>query len=181
MSNFNTAVLTVLKHEGGYVNDPQDTGGATNHGISLRFLKAVGDLDNNGFLDGDFDLDGHVDVHDISKMTQDDAINIYRHHWWDKYQYDRIINQSIATKVFDLAVNMGAKQAHICLQRAVRSACGVELLEDGVLGIKSIAAINNAPQSELLAAFRSEAASFYRSLNRPRYLNGWLKRAYNGS
>jgi lysozyme family protein len=174
MSNFDTAIITVLKHEGGYVNDPQDPGGATNFGISLKYLHSLGDL----WSHFDFDFDGDVDAEDIKKMTKEEAIEIYRQYWWDKNQYERILNQQIATKVFDLAVNMGSVQAHKCMQRAIRSVSGDLLVEDGILGSKSIQALNTANPNELLAAYRSEVAGFYRSLNKPKYINGWLNRAY---
>lgn len=174
MSNFDTAILTVLKHEGRFVNDPSDPGGATNYGVSLRFLKKTGELE------WDFDKDGAIDADDIKAMSQEDAISIYRKHWWDEYQYERIINQGVATKLLDLSINMGAFSSHRCLQRAVRSASGSEiiLIEDGILGAKSIAAINSASHAELLSSFRSEAAGYYRSLNKPKYIHGWLNRAY---
>lgn len=179
MSNFDTAIITVLKHEGLFTNDPQDPGGATNYGVSLRWLKSVGDLNADGFMDGDFDHDGDVDVDDIKKMTKEDAIQLYRTHWWDNYSYERITNQLIATKVFDFAVNMGSKPAHRCLQRAIRAVNGIRLLEDGIIGMKSLEAINTVYPDILLAAFKSEAAGFYRSLNKPHFIDGWLNRAYS--
>lgn len=178
MSNFYTAVHVVLKHEGFFTNDSSDPGGATNYGISIRWLKTIGDLDGDGLLDGDFDHDGDIDIEDIRKMRQDDAIKLYRQHWWDKNQYEKIINQSIATKTFDFAVNMGSKQAHKCLQRAIRAASGINLLDDGILGVQSLEAINAANIPILVAAFRSEAAGFYRALNKSKYIKGWLNRAY---
>lgn len=57
MSNFDTAIITVLRHEGLFVNDSDDAGGATHYGVSLRWLKSIGDLDNDGFVDGDLDHD----------------------------------------------------------------------------------------------------------------------------
>ncbi|MDX1901873.1 MAG: glycosyl hydrolase 108 family protein [Gammaproteobacteria bacterium] len=179
MSNFDTAILTVLRHEGLYVNDPQDAGGATNYGVSLRWLKSIGDLNSDGFLDGDLDHDGDVDLFDVKNMTRDDAIKLYRQYWWDNFPYEKIVNQLIGTKLFDLAVNMGSKPSHKCLQRAIRAASGLHLLEDGILGTKSLEAINAANADTLLAAYRSEAAGFYRSLNKPKYIEGWLNRAYS--
>jgi lysozyme family protein len=179
MSNFDTAVITVLKHEGGFVDDPKDPGGATNFGISLGFLKKIGELDLNGLLHGDFDHDGEITAEDIKAMTREQAIELYRAHWWDKYQYERIVSQQIATKVLSLSVNMGGPQAHKCLQRAIRAVSGHLLLEDGIIGPKSIVEVNNLNANELLASYRSEAAGFYRSLNKPRYINGWLSRAYD--
>lgn len=174
MSSFDIAIKTVLNHEGRYVNDPQDPGGATNYGISLRFLKATGDL---GL--GDIDHDGDIDSNDVKAMSMQNAIDIYKKYWWDKYNYEKIVSQLLATKLFDLAVNMGHKQAVICLQRAIRSLYGVELIEDGIIGSKTLHNINLLEPQALTAAFKSEAAGFYRSLNKPKYIKGWLNRAYS--
>jgi lysozyme family protein len=179
MSTFEIAIPVVLKHEGFYSNDKDDPGGATNWGISLRFLQARY-LHNT---DSDIDGDGDVDPDDIKKLGKEQAINIYRTDWWEKYQYWRIVSQSIATKVFDFAVNMPAIKAHIILQRAVRATNGVHLKEDGILGKQTIAEVNAANARELFAALKSEAAGHYRSINyitADKYREGWLNRAYDG-
>lgn len=180
---FIQAVETVLAHEGGFVNDPVDPGGATNWGVSLRFMVAVGeiDLDGDGFADFDFDHDGDIDADDVRAMTRDDAIRVYRDHWWNKYGYDAL-PAGIGAKVFDLAVNMGARQAHKLLQRACR-ACGANVTDDGILGPVTRTVIADTDQWALLTALRSEAAGFYRGLviAKPqfeKFVAGWLRRAY---
>lgn len=172
---FEAAVAVVLKHEGGFVNHPSDPGGATNYGISLRYLKSL------GIELGDVDLDGDVDIDDIKALTPDKAKAIYRREWWDRYGYFKLPD-IVGTKVFDLSVNMGAKQAHRLLQRALR-ACGKEVIQDGVLGPKTLSAAHSSIPEALLAALRSEAAGFYRSLiaKKPElsvFETGWMNRAY---
>lgn len=173
---FRFAVEMVLRHEGGFVNDPQDPGGATNFGVSLRWLRSLGKT-------GDIDGDGDVDWFDVRNLTRDQAIELYRGQWWDRYGYERITHNGVCMKVFDLAVNMGAAPAHRLLQRALR-AVGTSVVEDGVLGAKTLAATNAADGRSLVAALRSEAAGFYRGLvvakqERSKWLNGWLNRAYD--
>ncbi len=63
MSNFEKAVEKVLEHEGGYVDHKNDPGGATNYGISLRFVK------QSTGIDLDVDGDGDIDADDIKAMT----------------------------------------------------------------------------------------------------------------
>jgi len=181
---FERALVFVLKHEGGLSNDPADPGGITNFGISLRFLRAEGllDLDHDGLADGDVDGDGDVDADDIRTMPRERAAQLYRSRWWDRHGYARIIDPAIAIKTFDLAVNMGPGPAHRCLQRAVR-ACWFPVSDDGVLGPKSISAVNAADARSLIAALKSEAAGFYRGLVLARpplgtFEKGWLNRAY---
>ncbi|NDB82875.1 MAG: hypothetical protein EB127_09060, partial [Alphaproteobacteria bacterium] len=62
-------------------------------------------------------------------------------------------------------------------------ATGQDILEDGILGPMTLAAINKADLTDLLAALKSEAAGYYRTLaatkpKRAKFLKGWLKRAY---
>ena len=90
MSDFELARPTVLRHEGGYVNNPNDPGGATKYGISLRWLKGQGLL-------GDVTHDMVVDIKDIQALTVDQAAGFYRVQWWDKYGFGRILDQSVAT------------------------------------------------------------------------------------
>lgn len=178
MSTFELAIDRVIKHEGGFVNNPNDPGGATKYGISLRWLKSIGELTY------DLNHDGDIDINDIRKMNIEEAKTIYRKEWWDKYNYALIKDQLIATKIFDLSVNMGAKQAHKLVQRALWSINGYQtLLDDGVLGSVSLALINETIFSLLLPVIRSECAGFYRVLAESKksfkeFLEGWLVRAY---
>ena len=165
MSNaFERAVAATLKREGGYVHDPDDPGGETKFGISKR---SYPDLD-------------------IKRLSEDDAKGIYRRDFWDRYGYGRIGELQIAAKVFDLAVNMGPKAAHRIAQRALKSV-DRRVEEDGILGPKTLAALNGAGKANtaaLVAALRSEAGGQYRLLVainawKIKYLRGWLIRAYS--
>jgi lysozyme family protein len=183
MAIFDLAMPVVLSHEGGISLDPDDPGGATKYGISLRFLHGLADKSNQDHRDVDFNGDGHVDTDDIRSLKQEDAAAIYRRQFWDRFRYGRIHAQCIATKLFSLSVNMGFHAAHCCIQNAVRAASTKELVVDGVIGHKSIDAINKANPAILLAALKSEAAGKYRIIadRNPKlrkYLKGWLNRSY---
>lgn len=184
MSEFDIAIAVLMEHEGGFVNHAKDPGGATNYGISLRFLEGVGDFDGDGWLDGDFDHDGDVDIDDVRGMAEDQAIGFYYTHWWEKYHYAFIHNTQVATRVFDISVNMGGKQAHKILQRSLRS-LGSVLVDDGVLGPKSFQAINTCDPVMLQVAFRAQLDGFYRMLvalkpkRRTVFLAGWLNRVHD--
>lgn len=172
-TKFDRAVAIVLKHEGGFVNRASDPGGATNFGVSLRWLQSI------GTLEGDFDGDGDVDAQDIAMMSVADAKAIYKKHWWDSYGYEALPEAS-GTKVFDCAVNMGAHRAHLLAQRAC-IVLGKPITADGKLGPKTRAAIV-ACGDGFLPRMRIEMANFYRDLARRKptmqeYLKGWLRRA----
>jgi lysozyme family protein len=184
MSKFELAIPTIFKHEGLYVNDKSDLGGPTSYGISLRFLKTTGDLNLDGLVDGDIDGDGDIDIDDIKKMKPVDAEKLYRLYWWDKYQYGKIMQQKVATKIFDLAVNMGASQAHKIAQRATWAQYSFRSIQDdGVLGNETLGFINSANPDCMVCCLRAEAANFYRLIiqKNPSLINyekGWMNRAY---
>jgi lysozyme family protein len=156
---FLAAVERVLADEGGYSSNPADPGGATRFGISAR--------SNPGL--------------DIATLTRDAAIEIYWRQWWLRFGFAQL-PAAVASKTFDLAVNVGSVHAIQCLQRALR-ACSLPVTEDGVLGASTILAARSADPAALMAAMRSEAAGHYRlvAANQKRggeFLKGWLNRAY---
>lgn len=179
MSVFAIAIATILSHEGLYSNHKSDRGGETAYGISLRYIKSESDANKSALDDFDFNNDGTVNGKDIRKMSKQQAIDIYKSYWWDKYKYSSINSQALATKVFDLSINMGHKQAIIALQRAVRAVTGNKMADDGDLGPITLAVVNNIDANLLLVALRSEAAGIYRSIGQKEFINGWLNRAYS--
>lgn len=174
MSKFLTALDVVFKHEGRGYDDPR--GGMTDYGISLGFLKLLPDEDGDGYKDGDLNRDGVVCAEDIKALSETAAAAIYKTYFWDKYGYAKITHQELANKVMDLCVNMGPKQAHLVVQRAL--AYHVEIKVDGHLGPVSVKHLNTVKAMWTLGEIRHEAAKFYRSLNDPTHIRGWLNRAY---
>lgn len=181
---FDLSMQPVALHEGLYSHDPDDPGGATAWGWSLRTAKTIGDLDGDGFLEFDLDFDGDVDVQDmlLLKDNPKKAVEMYKALYWDKYGYGEL-PLIVAVKTFDLAVNMGASQAHKLLQRSVRATGQDRLVDDGIIGKKTRSIIAKQDEECLVSALRSHAAGFYTLLahQRPKsrkYLGGWLNRAY---
>lgn len=185
--HFDAAVEIVLKHEGKFSNNKKDPGGATNWGISLRYLKSLEKETGSKFAIGDVDMDGDVDAEDIRKLTREQAVEIYRKYWKDSGMpaIEKAISSGpIVIKIFDTAVNAGPNQAFRLLQRALRACTGDAIADDGVVGAQTLAAVESALPGSILAAYRSEQAGFYRSLvaqnpTRQEFIVGWLNRAYS--
>lgn len=169
---YNYAVKIVLDHEGFYSNRKDDPGHETKWGVSLRFLKLNGiDIDNDGDVDGD----------DIKVLKRDQAIKIYKDYWWDKYRYNEIENIIVATKIFDLSVNMGANRVHRIFQKSINELKKKKITVDGIIGRQTIRAANSLNQDELMDKIRKNAKEKYlQILKENPYLewarNGWLAR-----
>lgn len=160
MEIFDRVVEQVIKLEGGFVNDPKDPGGKTKYGISHKSFPYI----------------------NIENLTKEQAAGIYKKHYWDPHPfYKELKSAQVVLKLFLAGINMGQKYANICMQRAVRSFKYLDA--DGIIGEKSLEAINNIPYKELVPAFNSECAGRYRMLcaknpTLKKFINGWLNRAY---
>lgn len=161
MSGFDYAFEKVVSKEGGYVNHANDLGGETKYGISKKSFPEI----------------------NIEKLTLNDAREIYYQEYWLPNYYDQIESHKIASKIFDMTVNMGAKNSHMNTQRALMC-CDLRIKWDGIIGPKTLAAINETGVNVLMAALKSEHANYYEKLvlrkpDQAVFIKGWLKRAYS--
>ena len=178
---FSVCLRALLKNEGGFVDHPNDHGGATNFGISLRFLRAEAAI--NPQLRGLFPA-GPIDIADIEALTIEQAAKIYLWCFWVPAKCDAL-PRPIDGAVFDQAVNGGLRTAGRMLQRAINIAGKGKLptlIEDGAIGLQTTTAAHRVMATELRDAFRRVAADRYRGIavaNRSQvvFLNGWLDRA----
>lgn len=116
----------LLAWEGGFVNDPADAGGATNMGVTISTFKAHG-YDN--------DADGDIDIEDLRKETPEQAMTICKPFYWDRWKADLIKSQSVAESLVEWVWGSG-KWGIIIPQRVLG------LVDDGIVGPKTLAAIN---------------------------------------
>lgn len=185
-SRFLAAFTRLIGHEGGYVNDPADKGGATKYGVSLRFLRSEGafDLDADGVKDFDLDMDGDIDSADVRKLSLDDAKALYHRCFWTALDCDAL-PAPLGEMLFDQAVNGGRSAAVKMLQSAINLPRGsVEV--DGVLGLKTRAKVEAMVAAHgmawLVTSYRYAVGHRYRMIVRrdptqQRFLKGWLRRA----
>lgn len=171
MANFNKYIPKLERAEGGWSDHPNDV--PTNRGITITTFKKYGaDLNN----------DGIIDKADLRLLGRLQALNIYKYEYWDRIFADEIQNQDVAETYMDMAVNSGLIQATKLLQRELNEQ-GHVLAVDGIIGVKTLAALNspNTNQNQLFNDYNDAREDFYQNLadNNSKYapfLTGWLNR-----
>ncbi|MEL7113998.1 MAG: holin-associated N-acetylmuramidase [Pseudomonadota bacterium] len=169
----------IVAREGGYVNDPDDPGGATNFGVTIHTMRR---------LKMDVDRDGDVDVQDVKLLTRDQAVDIFVRHYFNKPRID-LLPEALQASVFDMYVNAGGNAVKI-LQRLLAS-MGYEVAVDGALGPQTASAARDAldRSSHFVDAYGIARRNYYFRVadGRPasrKYAHtraggkgGWIKRA----
>lgn len=176
MSDFAPVIDVLLKDEGG-VFVPEDNGrGASKWGITLATARQ---------------FYPQATADDIARMDRDQAANFYRIHYWQQCRIGLIQDQALATKVFDLLVNMGGGGWILSREKGTRELKdgAITLLQkcagissvDGILGPRTAQAVNGLDPQWLLKSFKQAACDHYQHLvlENPALatdLKGWLAR-----
>ena len=175
MQAFDEAIAALAPIEGGYTNDPADSGGPTNYGITEATARAFG-------YEGD-----------MQSMPRDVAVWIYRKRYWDALSLDPIalLSPEVAQELFDSAVNLGPDVAGKWFQRALNAFNNgatkyPDMTVDGRIGPITVAAfraffIDRGQQgiAVLLRALNALQGAFYIGLaeSQPkdeRFVYGWI-------
>ena len=122
----------IVAREGGFVNDPDDPGGATKYGVTIHTMRRLG-LDLTG--------DGVVSVADVRAMTRPRAEQIFIDHYYHRPRIDAL-PKALQASVFDMYVNAGGNAVKI-LQNLLRQ-MGQEVTVDGVIGPQTLRAVAHA-------------------------------------
>ncbi len=151
----------VLHEEGGYVNDPNDRGGATNFGVT----QATYDLFRKQWKEPVQPV-RHIDPSEVRRIYEDFYVSAH----------SDALPIGLDTIHFDFAINAGSKQAVRTLQRVL----GVEPA-DGIFGPQTRKALNGINVEDTIRSYANARRDFYNYLviKRPAnssFLKGWLKR-----
>ena len=177
--DFDKAMAAVFAAEGGFSNDPDDPGGATNYGMSIREVQRL-DADGQlrGFLREQFDAnhDGRITAQDVNLWTRELARTFYRKFYFDMARCGELPGP-VALIVFDSAVNEGVTTA----ARHLQGALGVPV--DGIIGTKTIESAwawkiragDLRPEEEIYIS----RIGRYVTLNKAwKYAEGWARRSF---
>lgn len=123
-------IARIIQREGGYVDHPDDSGGATNWGISEKVARSWGYKEP------------------MAAMPESVAIEMYKTLYWNAIKGDDLVKRasSVAEEVMDTSVNMGVPAASKLLQRALnlfnqQGAFYRDIVEDGLIGPATVGAL----------------------------------------
>lgn len=161
MDRFEKFLDYIFEVEGGFTDDENDRGGATNFGITEEEAREFGYAG------------------DMRNLTKDFAKNIYLKKYYLGNKLDKVINNKVALSIFEWAVNSGRRG--IKKAQIVANKFGANLIVDGIVGNKTLEAINNINPEAFLKEYHEMQRTFYKNLaakdiTQEDFLKGWLNR-----
>lgn len=168
MADVTKLIPHILKFEGGFVNDPDDLGGATCKGVTYKTYKLY--KKRKGLPEPTID--------DLKNLSDEEFTDILKTMYWDNCLGDRIESQSVANAIVDWAWNSGTRTA----VKEVQQILGVK--DDGILGNITLAALNSRSPLPLFGAIQTARKFYIESIciARPKnkkYRQGWVNRINN--
>lgn len=164
MANSSKLIPFILQWEGGFVNDPDDLGGATNKGITIgaftEYKKRKGQKAPT--------------VDDLKNISDAEWRDVFKSLYWDRWKADEIKNQSVANILVDWVWASGSHG----IKRPQRL-LGVKA--DGIVGKQTIAALNDMDAATLFKMIKDDRAKFIDEICKARpknekYRKGWMNR-----
>ena len=170
MALFEHSIRAVFHHEGGYVQDSDDPGGATNMGITHKTLASWRKV-------------SFVIPEEVQALTKEEAGRIYKSKYWDKMRLDEFSSQALAETVMDFGVNAGTRASIKLLQEAVNWVQrGDTLTVDGAIGPNTMHHVNTTPDRAVIQKFFELRIRYYANICRRRkasrkFLYAWTRRS----
>lgn len=165
MANYIKLIPYILKWEGGWSNDPVDTGGPTMKGITIATYTAY--CNKKGWPS--------PSLKQLKNISKEEWEEIFKTMFWDRWKADQIDDQSIANLLVDWVWTSGVYGI-----KYPQQILGVKV--DGKVGTKTLAAINNYPNpKELFNKLWERRKQHFTSIanSKPgnqKFLRGWLNR-----
>jgi lysozyme family protein len=138
MNNFDFAFAYTFKNEGTvYTDNPDDAGGPTKFGITLRTYRSYY---------------GKGEAADIQNLDIDTAKSLYRALYWEPLSLGKLESVFQCIALFDTSVLYGTRTAAVMAQKAINT-FGYDLKLDGLLGDKSVELLNETRGPEFIKAY----------------------------
>lgn len=161
--NFSVSLAEMLEHEGGWVNHPDDPGGATFRGVTKKAWEAY--------------VGRKVSDDELKRLTFPQIAEFYKKKYWDAARCDELPD-GVDFLVFDIAVNSGPYRAAIILQTAINELSRAAIVKDGKIGQKTALAASKVDPFRMIDRIAFRRLTFYSSLRTYEvFKNGWRRRA----
>ncbi|ATD81137.1 MULTISPECIES: glycoside hydrolase family 108 protein [Desulfovibrio] len=181
-NNFSIAHKFTAKWEGGESDHPDDGGGLTKYGVSLKFLGGLSGTQSNRDVLERMGIRLPITRQVIYDLTRNQAASLFRWQFWDKLRLS-LIPLRPAVVLYDAAVNSGPAQSVKLAQRGYNRcvAYGQPLVVDGIMGPATRAAMQLADTDKALTAMLDAREAFFQTIvaNNPSqqvFLRGWINR-----
>jgi lysozyme family protein len=170
---FKKVAPIILKHEGGYVNDPNDSGGETNKGITIGTFES--------FAKEDLGIEPTSE--NLKKITDEQATIIYRKRYWEPKGFCRIVDDMVSLMIYDWTITSGGAAKEV--QKLLVNEFDQKISIDGGIGKQTITAINAIEnQDKLLKRIGEIRKEYYINLaikdgkhtKNYKFLDGWINR-----
>jgi lysozyme family protein len=145
----------IVAREGGYVNDPDDPGGPTNHGVTIHTLRRLG---------LDLTRDGRIDAGDVQALSRDQAVEIFLTHYFTGPGLGAL-PEPLQPSVFDMYVNAGS--IAVRLLQGLVTEMGFPCDADGVIGpqtLRAVHAAHDAAPGHIVDAYGIARRNYYYDL-----------------
>tara|TARA_B100000073_G_scaffold347617_1_gene362560 strand:+ start:2119 stop:2646 length:528 start_codon:yes stop_codon:yes gene_type:complete len=160
LTNYIAGLEMVLGHEGSYVDDPDDRGGATNMGVTQKVYEQF--------------MGREVTKDEMRAMPRDHVDQIYKEEYWDRVKAD-LLPSGLDIAVFDLAINAGTGRSARILQEIIGAK------PDGAIGNNTLSKLMQHKPKDVLDKFTKKREEFYKSIvksnpSQKKFIKGWLNR-----
>lgn len=165
MANIKVLAPIIFQWEGGWADHKNDKGGKTNMGVTLSTWRSCG---------YDKDADGDIDADDLKLITQDDVVNLLRKHYWNRWQADHIVSQSLANILVDWVWASGVHGIKIPQEL-------LHVNPDGVVGQVTLSTLNSVNAFGFFYLIKEERIRFCENIckrdpSQYEFLKGWINR-----
>jgi lysozyme family protein len=169
----NNILPITLKWESGYNNDPEDKGKETYRGITRRDHP---DWEGWAILDKYKPLRRGDIINDSA--LKEAVQNLYHQKYFILRHFDKLDFSIVAIQCFDFAVLGGYSVKR--LQALLNDRYGLKLSVDGVMGDKTLAAINKQNPQEMALNIIQLRSAYHKELEEgeenDKFENGWKRR-----
>lgn len=163
MAKVELLIPHILKWEGGFVNDPDDLGGATNMGVTYKTYKLYCSRKGRPVPSAD----------DLKKLTKEEFTDILKSMYWDACKGDQIQSQSVANAIVDWAWHSGTFTAVKELQQELG------LKADGIIGNITLAELNSRSPLPLFGLIQQTRLAYLDRICKARPSNQKFMRGWN--